>query len=201
LNQFEGKNSGIEGRIKGKSFPTKSLKSIYILEILFLIGARKGAKVKKRTILALLAIPTLVLLTSCSNSGGSSNSASSDTTAQTSVFSTKVRDSGAVGTMCLSLSGGPVCTVDVVMKNTGNDAASFEYSAKAFDDQGRSYLPQNDPSDPNVIAEGTVSMNPGEELDWALEFAVTPGTHLTKLNVYDAGKLINTLPLDIQADQ
>jgi len=93
---------------------------------------------------------------------------------------------------------GTLCTLDILYENTGKDVFDYDLTARAIDENGRTFAPQNDPTISQITAGGASFINPGETLDWSLEFAVSPGTHLTSVEIFQSGHLIAKVPIDLQ---
>ena len=140
-------------------------------------------------------------VTACSSSNGSSQSNESNNVSSSSDTEFTLNEDAGIMYMCnYYTKRGNVCYAEVNIKYNGTDARETTLSAKAYDDQNRSYVPRTDPESTTIVEGGTFTWNPGQEFVWDLEFPVTKGTHLKKLNIYQDEKLVKTFDLDLLSE-
>jgi hypothetical protein len=157
------------------------------------LGRQHDFKFRNRLRIASTAIVASLFLTSC---GGSEQSLQ-----QSSIPLTfALLENGKVPYMCQEVfQRGTLCTLDILFENTGTKVFDYDLSAEAVDKLGRTFKPQNDPSIPEITIGGASFINPGEQLDWSLEFPVAKGTHLTSVNIYHSELLVATVDINLQS--
>lgn len=154
---------------------------------------------KKSPLLA-VGIVSIFLLSGCGTTSTSSTGNSSDSSpASGAPLKFTLNEQGNVPYACQEVyQQGVLCTLDVNVQNTGNKVFNYDFSAVGVDDQGRTFAPQLDSSDSNYSLGGKAFINPGETLDWSLEFPVSSGTHLTSVQFFQSGTKIATVGIDLR---
>jgi hypothetical protein len=96
---------------------------------------------------------------------------------------------------------GLVCTLSIQVENTGNSSYTPDATARAIDEKGRTFAPIEDwQTGGQFVAHATGVINPGEKLDWALEFPVSSGAHLVAVEILEGGNKVSTIKVDLTAN-
>ena len=155
----------------------------------------------KKSVILAIALPLILNLSAC-GSASNSNSTSAPQVKSASVpLTLTLNENGQIPSLCSDyFQQGTVCTTDITITSTGKEPFDTNITVKAHDDQGRTYNSKNDVNETNYIADAArFPINPGEQVEWGLEFSVSKGTHLTSIDFFQDGEKIKTLAIDLQA--
>jgi hypothetical protein len=159
-----------------------------------------------------LAATLVLLLSACSGSGLSSQneissskaSAATDSPASEIIypglkFSLAPEEQRVLPYGCIEyFQQGTLCTLDVLNEYEGDSYIEPILEAFAYDEQGRKFKSQANPSVSHVWAGGSTYFNPGEKLMWGMEFAIGETTEkLVKIEIYADGSLVQSLPVNV----